>query len=332
MGKRYLVTGAAGHLGSTILRTLKDTEDEAVGLLLPSEHPSVEGENIRYVHGDVRQPESLRQMFQGAEDRELVVIHTAGIISISAKLPPELRSVNVDGVKNMLQLSREHAASRFVYVSSVHAIPELPTPQIMREVDHFSPLQVEGGYAKTKAEASQLVLDAAEEGVPAVIVHPSGILGPYDRGKNHLIQLVADYIQGRLSVCVTGGYDFVDVRDVAQGCLAAAKAGTPGQCYILSGHYLSILDLLTRIGKYCGKKPPSVAPRFLAEFASPLIEWHAKCRGTRPLYTRYALKTLAANGHYCNQKAQTELGFRPREAEDTISDMTQWLIRPPEND
>jgi len=330
MPKRYIVSGAAGHLGGTILRLLCKRGDEAVGLLLPSERPVVEGDNVRYVHGDVRQIDTLRPLFEGARDGGTVVIHTAGIISISAELPPQLRSVNVDGTKNMLQLGQEYGVDRFVYVSSVHAIPELPAPQTIREVEQFSPALVDGGYAKTKAEASQLVMDAASEGFPAVIVHPSGIIGPYDHGRNHLLQLVTDYITGRLSICVKGGYDFVDVRDVAQGCLLAAKKGRVGHCYILSGYYLSIRELLTAVGKHCGRKPPAVVPRFLAELASPFIEWIAKQRGMRPLYTRYALSTLATNGNFSSEKARIELGYLPREASKTISDMTQWLLQPNE--
>lgn len=329
MNGRYIVTGAGGHLGGTILRILIRQGKKVTALLLPSEDLPVEGENIRCVHGDVCQPETLRPLFQDARDGDTVVIHAAGIVSISAELPPRLRQVNVEGTRNMLRLSREYGASRFVYVSSVHAIPELPAPQVIREVDRFSPSLVEGGYAKTKAEASQLVMDAAREGLHAVIVHPSGIIGPYDPGRNHLVQLAADYIAGRLSICVKGGYDLVDVRDVAQGCLSAAENGRAGQCYILSGHYLSVRELLTRVGKCCGRRPPSIVPRSLALFASPLIEYHAKRRGTRPLYTRYALSALVSNSAFTSEKARSELGYRPRETDETISDMTAWLLERP---
>ncbi len=325
MNRQYIVTGAGGHLGGTILRILSKRNEKVNALLLPSEALPAEGESIRCVYGDVCQPETLRPLFQNAREENTTVIHAAGIISISAELPLRLREVNVEGTRNMLRLSREYGVTRFVYVSSVHAIPELPAPQVIRETDHFSPSLVRGGYAKTKAEASQLVMNAAREGFPAVIVHPSGIIGPYDSGRNHLLQLVADYIRGRLPLCVKGGYDFVDVRDVAQGCLLAAEKGSVGQCYILSGHYLSIRELLSEAGRCCGKKPPLLVPLFLAKLASPLIEWSAKRRGVRPLYTRYALATLTANGSFSFQKAESELGYRPRSASETIRDMTQWL-------
>lgn len=325
MKRRYLITGAAGHLGSTILRLLAGGVDEAVGLILPGETPAVTAGNIRYVCGDVREAESLRSLFQGA-DSNSTVIHTAGLISIAAKVSPSVRAVNVGGTENMLHLSREYGVGRFIYTSSVHAIPERPKSQIIQETDAFSPEQVVGGYAKTKAEATQRVLDAARGGFPAMVVHPSGIIGPYDNGHNHLTQLTADYLRGKLPLCVKGGYDFVDVRDVARGCLLAAEKGTPGRCYILSGHYLSIRELLARAGELVGRKPPRIVPMPLAKLVAPLVQAMAKIQHRRPLYTRYSLYTLTSNGNFSNERARTELGYRPRDIAETIRDMAQWLL------
>lgn len=327
MKRRYIITGAAGHLGSTILRLLAGENDcEIYALIRPSKHELLKGENIRYVYGDVCQPETLLPLFEDAEAKETIVIHTAGIISISQQLSPLMQAVNVDGTRNMLQISKEKRVRRFVYVSSVHAIPEAEDGIDIKEIKHFSADSVLGGYAKTKAMASQLVMDYAEDGLPAVIVHPSGIIGPYDSGKNHLVQLVRDFIDGRLPAYVKGGYNFVDVRDVAQGCLLAAEKGQIGQCYILSGQYLSIRELLQKAGALCGRKAPPLVPLFLVKLAAPLITKIAAAKGTRPLYTSYSLYTLTSNSSFDNTKARTELGYFPRSIDDTIQDMTLWLI------
>lgn len=133
--------------------------------------------------------------------------------------------MNVNGTKNVIALCREFGVRRLVYVSSVHAIPDTDSMSVLKEIKEFSPEKVVGGYARTKAEATQAVLSAVQGGLDAVIVHPSGIIGPYDRSGNHLVQLVNDYLSGRIPVCVKGGYDLVDVRDVAYGCLMAAEKG-----------------------------------------------------------------------------------------------------------
>lgn len=264
---RYIVTGAAGHLGSTILRQLKDRPVEVVGLILPGERPAVKAENIRYVTGDVCRMQSLQALFAGADGQNTTVIHAAGLISIAEQVSPKVQEVNVNGTANMLAVSRQHAVRRFVYVSSVHAIPERARPQVIREVKHFSPDVVTGEYAKTKAAATQLVLDAAAQGFPALVVHPSGIIGPFDLGRNHLTQMMVEFLQGKLFACVSGGYDFVDVRDVAKGVLLAAEKGIPGECYILSGHYISIKNLLSMAGWFADRKGPLIIPMWLAKFA-----------------------------------------------------------------
>lgn len=132
-----------------------------------------------------------------------------------------------------------------------------------------------GGYAKTKAEATQIVLDAADHGLDAVVVHPSGILGPYDRSGNHLVQMVTDYIHGKLPACVNGGYDFVDVRDVAAGCLAAVERGRRGECYILSNRHYDIKEVLRMVKQVAGGRRLPVLPMWMAKAAAPLMSWQA---------------------------------------------------------
>lgn len=327
MATRYIVTGAAGHLGSTILRSLQRSGAQVQALVLPEEQKEPSWGNICFCPGDVRDEVSLRPLFQGCEAGETVVIHTAGIIDISGRLTPAMREVNVEGTRNMLRLSMEHKVKRFVHVSSVHAIPELPQDETIQEVAQFSPDWVVGGYAKAKAEATQSVLDAVEQGLDAVVVHPSGILGPYDDGSNHLVHMVKTFLAGKLPAAVRGGYDFVDVRDVAKGCLLAGERGERGKCYILSGRYAEIRELLSLAGRRDSRKSPPTVPLWLAKAASPLLEGMAKRRKERPLYTKYSLYTLNSNARFSHERASRELGYHPRPLSSTMRDMVLWLSR-----
>lgn len=182
-----------------------------------------------------------------------------------------------------------------------------------------------GGYAKTKAEATQAVLDAAAEGLDAVVVHPSGILGPYDRSGNHMVQLVSDYLQGKLPACVTGGYDFVDVRDVALGCLLAAEKGRKGECYILSNRHYEVRELLGILRSVAGGRRLPVLPMWMARAAAPAFQWLARLRKQRPLFTSYSLYTLRSNDKFSHDKATAELGYRPRDLVQTLRDTAAWL-------
>lgn len=324
MKRIYIVTGAAGHLGSTIIRMLLQRGETVRGLILPTEQGYSTG-NIHYIRGDIRKTSSLRPLFQNAQGCELYVIHTAGIIDISEKVSPQMYAVNVNGTKNILALCREYHVKRLLYVSSVHAIPEKKGLEVLGEVRHFSPELVVGGYAKTKAEATQAVLDEVQRGLDAVIVHPSGILGPYDNSGNHLVQMVKDYITGKLPACVRGGYDFVDVRDVACGCLQAIVKGKRGECYILSNRHYEIKDVLKIARHFCkGKKLP-VLPMWMAKAAAPVMSAISKRRKERPLYTKYSLYTLTSNDRFSHDKATQDLGYRPRDLYQTIRDTVFWL-------
>ena len=324
MKNLYLVTGANGHLGNTLLRMLEERREEVRGLVLP-DVPLEDTEAIRYFHGDVRDRESLRPLFQNTEGRRLIVIHTAGLIDLSQQVTPRMYDVNVNGTKNVIALCLEYQVSRLVYVSSVHAIPERDPLSVLHEVNRFSPDWVVGGYAKTKAEATQAVLDAVPQGLDAVVVHPSGILGPYDSSGNHLVQLVKDYISGRLPACVRGGYDFVDVRDVSSGCLTAAERGKTGECYILSNRHYEVKDVLKIAKNVCGGRKIPVLPMWMARAAAPLLAGYSRLRKERPLYTKYSLYTLSSNDKFEHTKATRELDYRPRDLCQTIRDTISWL-------
>ena len=328
MEKTYLVTGACGHLGGTLVRLLERTGAQVRGLRLPSEQAR-DRAHVTYYPGDVRDRDSLRPLFQGLAGREVVVFHTAAIVDISGEVTPQMHDVNVNGTKNILALCREYGVKRLVYVSSVHAIPEKDGCAVLREVDRFSPQQVTGGYAKTKAEATQAVLDAAAQGLDAVVVHPSGILGPFDGAGNHLVQLVKEYAGGKLPACVKGGYDFVDVRDVAAGCLAAAEKGRSGQCYILSNRHYEVQEVLAMAKTLCHGRRLPVLPMWMAQAAEPLLGWVARVKKQRPLYTKYSLYTLRSNDRFDHGKATAELGYRPRDLRQTVRDTLRWLAKKP---
>ena len=320
MKKLFIITGANGHLGGTIVRMLNGRPVQVRGLVFGDKKKQDTG-SIHYYSGDVREPETLRPLFEGCEDMETIVIHTAGIIDISNHVSPELYDVNVNGTKNILALCREYPVKRLVYVSSVHAIPEQKRGNVTGEIRDFSPDAVVGGYAKTKAEATREVLRAAQEGLDAVVVHPSGILGPYERSGNHLVQMVAEYLHGTLPACVKGGYDFVDVRDVAEGCLLAAEKGRKGECYILSDRYCEIREVLEIAGDVSGKKKLPVLPLWMAKMAAPFIQLHARRKKRRPLYTAYSLHVLGTGERFSHKKATEELGYHPRDLKVTIRDM-----------
>jgi dihydroflavonol-4-reductase len=137
--------------------------------------------------------------------------------------------------------------------------------------------------------------------------------------------MVIQYMQGKLPAYVKGGYDFVDVRDVAEGCLLAAEKGRTWESYLLNGAYLSLRELLGEVGQLAGLKPIPELPLFLGKAVVPFVEMAAKVTHRRPLYTEYALRVVGSNALYSHEKATAELGYMPRPMSETIRDMVAWL-------
>lgn len=323
----YIVTGACGHLGNTIVKKLCNMGRSVRALALRTDDPrALEGTDAVLYYGDVRDKDSLRPLFFREQDEKLVVIHSAAVISIRSKLTDALRAVNVEGVKNVADLCLEYGASRLVYVSSVHAIPEQPGHGQITETEEYRPEWVEGAYAKTKAEATRYVLAKAEEGLDAVVVQPSGIIGPGDYGQNHLNHMLRECMSGKLRAAVKGGYNFVDVRDVADGCIAAADSGKAGECYILSGKHYDIKELLSFVKEQGGNyRVRAYLPVALAKLAAPFYGLADKVHHRQPLFTAYSMHTMMSNDNFSNKKARAALGFKPRSMRETVRDTMKWL-------
>ena len=324
----YIVTGAAGFLGNNVIRLLEqDPEAQIRSLALPNEGiDALDGLRCTVFRGDVTRPETLEDIFRMPAGVPVCVIHCAAVVYIKARYNPAVYEVNVNGTKHVMQKVLEIGA-KFIYVSSVHAIREQPNRQVITETTRFDPTQVEGQYAKTKAETARNVLEMVEKaGLDACIVHPSGMIGPYDYGRSHLTQLIIDAATGRLKMCVKGGYDFVDVRDVTEGILRASRCGKRGECYILSNRYVEVQELLSLISQARGRKPVRmVLPMWLAQATAPLSECYYALLRQPPLYTRYSLYTLQSNSNFSNAKAKRELGYETRPLEETVQDTIWWL-------
>ena len=174
--------------------------------------------------------------------------------------------------------------------------------------------------------ATSLVFHAAENDLNASVVFPSGIIGPGDSGNGSITHMLSSFIAGRLPVAVKGGYDFVDVRDVASGIVACAKHGLPGKGYILSGHYASVREILEAAKRATGvKRKVLYLPMCLAKAIAPIYErW--SIRKHYPLFfTPYALAVLNSNGHFDRTAAARTLGYEPRTLQISINDMVLWI-------
>ena len=323
----YLVTGAAGHLGFTIVSQLVADGRKVRALVLPGDVlGSCLPPQVEIFYGNVLDPSSLEAFFCVSPDTDIFVIHAAGIVTTSLKYQSVVYEVNVKGTRNVTDAAIKFNATKLVYVSSVHAIPEQPKGQVIHETDHFDKDLVYGMYSKTKAEATQYVLDAVQRGLDATIVHPSGICGPNSHTCNYATQMVIDCWRGSLPMGVDGGYDFVDVRDVTSSTISSCRKGGRGECYILGNRYISIKEYFRIFQNVTGKKLPGImAPMWLARASLPFCSLYYKLKKQLPLFSSYSLYTLATNSLFSSDKARLELGYATRPFKDTIADTVEWL-------
>ena len=230
-----VVTGATGHIGYALLMKLV-AKNEKVRILIRKDSSIFDGIDAEKYYGDVTDPESLERAFEGAD----IVYHLAGMIDVTSGHEETIWNVNVEGTKNVVKACRKCNVKRLVYASSVDAIPPLPGNELMTEISSFNPDNLEGTYAKTKAVATQYVLDNNSDTLETVVTHPGACIGPYDFKTSNVGEMVRMYMNGKFPVSLNfGAYNFVDVRDVADGMYAAADKGKAGECYILTGEVVT---------------------------------------------------------------------------------------------
>lgn len=329
MKEMFFVTGANGHLGFNICQILRANKYHVRGLIIDSDSPRrLEELGVEVFRGDVTKPHTLSPFFANIEpDTTSYLIHTAGIVSITNKNLNVLYRVNFEGTKNVIKSAKEARIDRIVYVSSVHAIPENKDNDVIIEPTFFDENLVVGEYAKTKAITSKYVKNQAKKGLDIVLVHPSGIIGPGDQGHGHLTMMVEDYLNGLLTSRVKGAYDFVDVRDVAQGTIQAALKGKKGESYILSGHLIDLSQFFEVLRKLSGKNTIiNVLPTWFARISAPLAELYYKLLRKPPIYSKYSLYTIQSNAQFSYLKAQKVLDYSPRPFEETIKATMKWLL------
>jgi dihydroflavonol-4-reductase len=318
-----LITGATGHIGNVLVRKLFERGEKVRALILPGEdRRSLAGLNVEIVEGDVLNAESLQRAFEGAQR----VYHLAGVISIMPGVNALVRKVNIDGTINVLRAALQAGVRRLIYTSSIHAIQRVATG-IIDERLPYDPGNHYGEYDRSKAQASLEVQRAAQNGLDAVIVCPTGVIGPHDFRVSEMGSVILGAALRRPTLYVDGAYDFVDVRDVADGLILACEHGVRGESYILSGERMSVRYLLETIREVTERKFFTFkVPRPLAELGAQIAPLYYRLAKLRPRFTPYSMEVLASNSHISHAKATRDLGYRPRSLKESLADTAQWFL------
>ena len=315
------VTGASGHLGGNLVRALLK-EGKQVRVLVRNDRRAVEGLDVQIVEGDVLDRPRLAELIKGAE----TVFHLAAKISIAGENEDIVKGINIQGTANVVDTCLGCGVNRMVHVSSIQAFSTYPMDEAVSELRELISGDHQMIYDRTKAEGQRVVLRGVEKGLDAVIVNPSAIIGPNDFKISRLGEVLLDIYHGRLPLLIDGGFDWVDVRDAADGTLAAGKLGRRGESYILSGHWVHLKELAAMITEITGVKTPGGAiPLWMASVAAGFNLAAGKIIGKTPKFTPEAIKSIRTHRYISHQKATDELGYNPRPFKETIRDSFQWF-------
>lgn len=318
-----LITGAGGHIGNVLVKHLYKKGYKDLRLFVQP------NEDINYikkyakeiVRGDIRDIFDVSSAVRGCEH----VFHLAGMVKISGVRKKLVYDVNVGGTKNVVDACLEKNVERLLYVSSVHALKEPDTGAIDETLD-ADIRNLNGAYAKSKAKATIEVMNALQKGLDAVIVFPSGVIGPYDFRSSYTGSAIKGYISAKKTqYYFDGKYDFVDVRDVADGIFRAWKFGEKGQGYIISGSVSSLEEIIKAVEDSTGNTiKRRRVPGLIVKAAALLAPVYYAIARKKPILSKYSIDVLMSNSNISSRKAEEKLGYRARPLIETIKDMVRW--------
>jgi dihydroflavonol-4-reductase len=318
---KCFVTGATGHIGNVLVKKLYNAGHQVYSLMLNNDDIRIIEPYTKIIYGDILDKNRLLEVIKDFD----VVIHLAGIVEIRLGRKRQIYQVNVGGTRNILEASQKNLIPKLIYTSSVHAIEERPNNEVIYEPKDFNHKKIKGHYAKTKSIATEMILNQESKSLETIVIYPSGVIGPYDYKLSNFGQVFTDYLLGRLTAYLKGGYNFVDVRDVADGIISAMTKGEDKEGYILSGHAITVKELLDYIAEYTNRKKVKTKLAFwFIKSMSYFAELYFYIIRRRPLFTHYSVSVLNSNYNFCNNKAKEVLDFKTRDIHQSIRDTVDF--------
>lgn len=320
--KHALVTGAPGFLGAHIVKALVERGVKVRGWGLPGEPRTNLGElDIEMIEGDVRDPDCAREAAAGVD----TVFHAAAIYESWAPDPTRMYDVNLRGTFNVLEAARRQNA-RVVYTASVVALGRPASGRLADEDSPYEAWDLDFPYSRSKYLSMRLAEDFAAWGLDVRIVCPGYVMGPGDRSPTPSGQLLLALAQGKAPGHAGGGVAYVDVRDAAEGHVAAAERGQPGRRYVIAGHNIDSGIFLQTVNRAVGRRLPAVRlPRAVLRGAAYTMQQLAVARGKRPDLPVVMLEYGLTDCFFDNRRAREELGMRFRPFEQTVAESLAWF-------
>lgn len=318
---KIAVTGATGHIGIVVVNELLQRGHQ-VRVLMHKDSNYYKDALVECFQGSMDDRKSMESFLSGCD----ALIHLAGKVSIDGDKNGQVEWINVHCVRIIMESALKAKLKRVIHVSSIHAYDPYPSGEAMDENRSFVG---DRGYAydRSKRDGQKLVIEMCKKGLPALVVNPTSVLGPPENALSLQGKAILQIFQGKIPAIFRGGYDWVDVRDVANSICNALHQGEVGEAYFLSGQYKTMEELIRLVEKVTGKSLPFIIlPVWLVRFGLPFVRGFAWITNKPPLYTEESIKILIEGNRFIsNKKAREALGHNPRALENTIEDLILWF-------
>ncbi|HRP89861.1 MAG TPA: NAD-dependent epimerase/dehydratase family protein [Edaphocola sp.] len=315
------VTGANGHIGFSVCQTLVEHHYNVLGFVRQTT-PYLEDLGISLFIGNLNNENDLEGFVKSCN----VIIHAAGKIDLAYKFSQELYEINVKATERLLNFALQYKIEKFIHFSSIQAFLQ---NKIHKTIDENSPFCSDKAlyYDQTKRDGFLMVLEAAHLGLNVIILCPTAVIGVPDYKISKIGKSVIEIYNKVFPAVVNGGFNFVDVRDVAQAAVKALESPKSGEVYILGGKYYSLNKfseiILHEKGETKGLKS---IPILYAYWGLPIVKFLAWLFKKKPIYDSTYLDILnTGNKNISHQKASHDLDYHPRPLEETLHDMVVWL-------
>jgi len=326
-GDRVLVTGAAGFIGSSLVRQLRSRGAHVVAMVEPGgDRANLDGLDVESVDADLRNADAVSKAADGCR----LVFHVAALYRFWARDPATFYDVNVTGTRNVLDAARRGGCERLVYTSTVGTLG-VNGASTRSPVDETSYAHVDhlfGSYKQSKYVAEHEVLRAAAEGLPVVLVQPTMPVGPGDRGPTPTGRTVIEFLNGRIPGYVDTTLNIVDVEDVARGHVLAVERGGAGRSYILGGENLALRHVLALLAEVSGLRAPTRQfPGAVALGAAQLSELvEGRLLRRQPTLPLEAVRMSTTHMSFDDHRARSELGYTSRPPKEALERAARWFV------
>lgn len=325
-----LVTGASGFVGSRLVRALVERGERVKGFVRAgSSLAQLEGlpeDRFQLAYGDITVMHTVYRALAGC-DR---MYHVASNFKMWDSDPDRILKPAIEGTRATLEAAKKRKLSKVVVTSSVAALGAEHTPEPMDETHDFNLKDAET-YIRSKYEAEQVAHGFAEEGLPLVVVLPSGIVGPGDWKPTPTGASIVEYLKmspAMRAPATEGGLNMVDVDDVVQGHILAMDKGIEGERYILGGENLTFEQMFATLSELTGLAPPRQVGQGLVSLVASLMELKASLFGGEPMLTRRLARDYAfAYAWVTSEKAENELGYTHRPAREALTRSVRWYLQ-----